>query len=48
MDWSRSGMFLTTAGLTLFCALLCMVLIHVAKKKPSKENDSLFEKLQFT
>ncbi|MBS4211580.1 MFS transporter [Bacillus sp. FJAT-29953] len=50
MDWSRSGMFLTTAGLTLICALLCMVLIHVAKKESSKEkeNDTLFEKLQFT
>ncbi|WP_246145587.1 MFS transporter [Bacillus rubiinfantis] len=49
MDWSRSGMFLTTAGLTLFCALLCLVLIKVAKKEPSKEKrDTLFEKLQFT
>ncbi|GHH96712.1 MFS transporter [Neobacillus kokaensis] len=48
MDWSRPGMFLTTAGLTLLCSLLCMVLIKVAKKKPSKENDTLFEKLQFS
>lgn len=50
MAWSRSGMFLVTAGLTLFCALLCMILIHVAKTKPAedKESDSLFEKLQFT
>jgi MFS transporter, ACDE family, multidrug resistance protein len=50
MAWSRSGMFLVTAGLTLVCALLCMFLIHVAKTKPSEENesDSLFEKLQFT
>lgn len=48
MDWSRSGMFLTTAGLTLFCGLLCLVLIKVAKKEPSKESDTLFEKLQFT
>nr|WP_251554101.1 MFS transporter [Neobacillus muris] len=49
MEWSRTGMFLITAGLTLFCALLCLVLIHVAKKeKPSKETDTLFEKLQFT
>ncbi|MFK9095487.1 MFS transporter [Bacillus salipaludis] len=48
MEWSRSGMFLITAGLTLFCGLLCLVLIHVAKKEPSKENDSLFEKLSFT
>jgi ACDE family multidrug resistance protein len=48
MEWSRTGMFLITAGLTLSCALLCMVLIHVAKKEPSKESDTLFEKLQFT
>ncbi len=48
MEWSRSGMFLSTAGLTLLCGLLCMMLIHVAKKKPTEENDSLFEKLQFT
>ena len=48
MEWSRSGMFLSTAGLTLLCGILCMMLIHVAKKKPTEENDSLFEKLQFT
>jgi MFS transporter, ACDE family, multidrug resistance protein len=48
MEWSRSGMFFITAGLTLFCALLCLALIHVAKKKPTKESDSLFEKLQLT
>jgi len=49
MEWSRSGMFLSTAGLTLLCALLSMMLIHVAKKEPSKEeNDSLFEKLSFS
>jgi ACDE family multidrug resistance protein len=48
MAWSRTGMFLITAGLTLFACLLCMVLIHVKKKEPSKESDTLFEKLQFT
>ncbi|MBT2725039.1 MULTISPECIES: MFS transporter [unclassified Bacillus (in: firmicutes)] len=48
MEWSRSGMFLTTAGLTLLCGLLSMMLIHVAKKEPSEESDSLFEKLSFT
>jgi MFS transporter, ACDE family, multidrug resistance protein len=48
MDWSRTGMFLTTAGLTLFAGLLCMVLIHVKKKKPTKNSDTLFEKLQLT
>lgn len=48
MAWSRTGMFLITAGLTLFACLLCMVLIHVKKKESAKENDTLFEKLQFT
>ncbi len=48
MEWSRMGMFLTTAGLTLLCALLCLVLIQVAKKEPTKQKESLFEKLQFT
>ncbi|WHY89040.1 MFS transporter [Neobacillus novalis] len=48
MEWSRPGMFLTTAGLTLVSALLCLVLIQVAKKEPSKESDTLFEKLQFS
>ena len=48
MEWSRSGMFLSTAGLTLLCAVLSMLLIHVAKKEPAKESDSLFEKLSFT
>jgi len=48
MEWSRMGMFLTTAGLTLLCALICLVLIQVAKKEPTKQKESLFEKLQFT
>ncbi len=48
MGWSRTGMFLITAGLTLFACLLCMVLIHVKKKDPAEESDTLFEKLQFT
>ena len=48
MEWSRTGMFLSTAGLTLIVALLSMMLIHVAKKEPSKGNDTLFEKLTFT
>lgn len=48
MVWSRTGMFLATAGLTLLAALLCLVLIRVKKKEPSKESDTLFEKLQFT
>ncbi|MCH1626370.1 MFS transporter [Ferdinandcohnia quinoae] len=49
MEWSRSGMFLTTASLTLVVGLLCLMLIRVKKKKTSEEKeDSLFEKLQFT
>ncbi|AGK52476.1 major facilitator superfamily protein [Bacillus sp. 1NLA3E] len=48
MDWSRTGMFLITAGLTLFAALLSLVLIHVKKKKPAEDSDTLFEKLQFS
>ena len=38
MEWSRTGMFLTTAGLTLFAGLLCLILIHVTKKEPSKDK----------
>jgi MFS transporter, ACDE family, multidrug resistance protein len=48
MEWSRTGMFLTTAGLTLFAGFLCLVLIHVSKKEPSQDSDTLFDKLQFT
>ncbi|MFS0613392.1 MFS transporter [Lederbergia ruris] len=48
MEWSRTGMFLTTAGLTLFVSLLCLVLIHVPKKEPTDDHDTLFDKLQFT
>ncbi|NRD79217.1 MFS transporter [Bacillus sp. BRMEA1] len=48
MEWSRMGMFLSTAGLTLLSALLCLVLIHVAKKEPTDKKDTLFEKLQFS
>lgn len=51
MNWSRTGMFLTTAGLTLFVGILCMFLIQVGKKEKSKEvnkkKDTLFDKLQF-
>ncbi|MHC0038567.1 MFS transporter [Pseudoneobacillus sp. C159] len=48
MEWSRTGMFLTTASLCLLACILCLILIHVAKKESSKESDSLFDKLQFT
>ncbi|QTN01476.1 MFS transporter [Sediminibacillus dalangtanensis] len=50
MNWSRNGMFLTTAGLTLLVALLCMLLIHVKKKKTDEDGSAhtLFKKLQLT
>ncbi len=49
MAWSRTGMFLATATLTLVVGLLVMMLIRVQKKKPSEStNDSLFNKLQLT
>lgn len=48
MDWSRTGMFLTTAGLTLFAAILCLFFIRVGKKDTSEKRDTLFEQLKFT
>jgi MFS transporter, ACDE family, multidrug resistance protein len=48
MAWSRTGMFLITAGLTLLVAVLCLFLIHVKSEESSKSKDTLFEKLQFT
>ncbi|WP_152525535.1 MULTISPECIES: MFS transporter [Sediminibacillus] len=50
MNWSRNGMFLTTAGLTLLVALLCLLLIHVKKKKSDEDQTAhtLFKKLQLT
>ncbi|WP_062356798.1 MFS transporter [Bacillus kwashiorkori] len=52
MAWSRSGMFLTTAGLTLIVCLLSLFLIRVGKKEKGREadenNDTLFSKLQLT
>ncbi|MCM3759227.1 MFS transporter [Alkalihalobacillus oceani] len=51
MNWSRTGMFLLTAGLTLLLGLLCLLFIHVKKTKPAKSDDSahtLFKKFQLT
>jgi MFS transporter, ACDE family, multidrug resistance protein len=50
MNWSRTGMFLTTAGLTFLVCLLCLVFIKVGQKESEKEEkkDTLFDKLQFT
>ncbi|WP_245831049.1 MFS transporter [Sediminibacillus massiliensis] len=51
MNWSRTGMFLSTAALTLLVGLLCLLLIHVKKKKDDEQDDTthtLFKKLQLT
>lgn len=47
MGWSRTGMFLSTAGLTLLTALLALVLIHAKQKEETTIIDSLFTKLKF-
>lgn len=48
MDWSRTGMFLVTAGLTAIVALLVMLLIRVKKNESeAKVSESLFSRLQF-
>ncbi|MFV9511487.1 MFS transporter [Tepidibacillus sp. LV47] len=46
MDWSRTGMFLATAGLTLLVGILSFFLIQV-KNPSSNDTDSLFKKLQW-
>ncbi|WP_088105474.1 MFS transporter [Halalkalibacter urbisdiaboli] len=52
MNWSRTGMFLSTAGLTLLLGILSLLLIHAknpkgAEKKDDNEN-TLFKRLQVT
>ena len=44
MEWNRTGMFLSTAALTFFVAILSLFFIHV-KKQSTEEPDSLFKKL---
>ncbi len=47
MDWSRTGMFLTTASLTLLVGFLCMVLIQIQNENSKSQiGDSLFKRLQ--
>ena len=48
MDWSRTGMFLVTAGLTFVVAIFVVFFIRVKKKtSESNETDTLFSRLQF-
>ncbi|MBU8906935.1 MFS transporter [Desertibacillus haloalkaliphilus] len=46
MGWSRTGMFLSTAGLTLIVAILCMLLIQVKEKSEDEDGETLFTKIQ--
>lgn len=47
MEWSRTGMFLSTAGLTLLVGLLCWVMIHVPSEKPTSQmGGTLFKRLE--
>lgn len=48
MDWSRSGMFLTTAAITFLAMLLCLFFIRVKEKNPTRGSETLFEQLKFT
>lgn len=50
MNWSRTGMFLMTAGLTLFVALLCFLLIHVKgqAERDQEESGSIFSRMHQT
>lgn len=48
MDWSRTGMFLVTAGLTFVVTIFVVFFIRVKKKtSESNETDTLFSRLQF-
>ncbi|WP_156319921.1 MFS transporter [Bacillus sp. FJAT-18017] len=40
IEWSRTGMFLTIASLTLVVALLCLLLIHVKSNNKDKNDKS--------
>jgi ACDE family multidrug resistance protein len=47
MDWSRTGMFLVTAALTLFAAMLILFTVRVKDKQPAdKLERSLFRKME--
>jgi MFS transporter, ACDE family, multidrug resistance protein len=42
MEWSRTGMFLSIAALTLLVGLLALTLIHVSNTGGDKEKHSRF------
>ncbi len=42
IEWSRTGMFLTIASLTLIVGLLCLLLIHVKSSNDDKKDKSKF------
>ncbi|WP_139070033.1 MFS transporter [Bacillus sp. FJAT-27225] len=42
MEWSRTGMFLSIASLTLVVALLCLLLIHVKSNNEDKKDKSKY------
>lgn len=50
MGWSRTGMFLSTAALTLLVMILSLITIHVGKEKKGESGagDTLFRKLQLS
>ncbi|MFA9557048.1 MFS transporter [Evansella sp. AB-rgal1] len=50
MEWSRKGIFYSTAGLTLLVGLLCLLLIHAKESSQEKDENTttLFKKFQLT
>lgn len=46
MEWSRTGMFLSTGGLTFFIAVLAFFFIQVKNEQKDDTDYSLFKKLQ--
>ncbi|MFC7392085.1 MFS transporter [Scopulibacillus cellulosilyticus] len=48
MGWSRSGMFLCTAALTLLAGVLMLLFIHVSNPSSEESTKSLFQKLKLT
>src|SRR5699024_6759097 len=42
MDWSRTGMFVSIAGLTLVIGLLVLMFIHVKGKDGEEKKNTVF------